>query len=332
MKEIIAPVDRELLLKELNQERFIRNTNKGGNQIFIVTAKDSPNVMKEIGRLREWSFRLGGGGCGEEIDVDEFDYMDVPYKQLIVWDPEAKEITGGYRYLHGKNWKMLANGQPRIVTEHMFRFSDEFIRDYMPYAVDLGRAFIHPDYQSSKMGAKSIFAFDNLWDGLLVLNFFEPEIRYVIGKITVYQNFNVKARTAIFYFLNHCCADPKGLMVGKDVFFDKNTEVEPEIKETFDAEDTLEGKFTALQKYVRGCGVNIPPLISSYFKLSNQMKVFGTGVNREFGDILDTGMMVTVSEIDKGRWSRHVDSYLKDKQFREENNIMEDAAHPLLMK
>ena len=288
--------------------------------------------MKEIGRLREWSFRLGGGGSGEEIDVDEFDYMDKPYKQLIVWDTEAQEITGGYRYLHGQDWETLPDGQPKIVTEHMFRFSDEFMKDYAPYTIDLGRAFIHPDYQSSKMGAKSIFAFDNLWDGLLVLNYFEPEIRYVIGKITVYQNYDEVARNAIFYFLNHCCADLKGLMIGKDVFFDKNTKVDKEIEDVFNAEETLEGKFNALIKFVRTRGTNIPPLISSYFKLSNQMKVFGTGVNREFGDILDTGMMVTVSEIDKGRWSRHVDSFLKDKTYREENNIVEDAAHPLIKK
>ena len=332
MKNIIAPVDRNLLLEELDSKKFIRNTNKGGNQIYIITAKDSPNVMKEIGRLREWSFRLGGGGSGEEIDVDEFDYMDKPYKQLIVWDPEAQEITGGYRYLHGQDWETLPSGQPKIVTEHMFRFSDEFMKDYAPYTIDLGRAFIHPDYQSSKMGAKSIFAFDNLWDGLLVLNYFEPEIRYVIGKITVYQNYDEMARNAIFYFLNHCCADPKGLMIGKDVFFDKNTKVDKEIEDVFNAEETLEGKFNALIKFVRTRGTNIPPLISSYFKLSNQMKVFGTGVNREFGDILDTGMMVTVSEIDKGRWSRHVDSFLKDKTYREENNIVEDAAHPLIKK
>ena len=332
MKNIIAPVDRNLLLKELDSSKFIRNTNKGGNQIFIITGKDSPNTMKEIGRLREWSFRLEGGGCGDEIDVDEFDYMDKPYKQLIVWDPEAQEITGGYRYLHGKDWELLPDGQPNIVTTHMFKFSEEFMKDYVPYTIDLGRAFIHPDYQSSKKGAKSIFAFDNLWDGLLILNYFEPEIRYVIGKITVYQNYDEVARNAIFYFLNHYCADPKELMIGKDVFFDKNTKVDPQIEAIFDGEESQEDMFNALVKFVRSRGVNVPPLINSYFKLSNQMKVFGTGVNREFGDILDTGIMVKVDEIDPNKWSRHVDSYLKDKELRQENNILEDAAHPLIKK
>ena len=318
MKNIIAPVDRNLLLEELDSKKFIRNTNKGGNQIYIITAKDSPNVMKEIGRLREWSFRLGGGGSGEEIDVDEFDYMDKPYKQLIVWDPEAQEITGGYRYLHGQDWETLPDGQPKIVTEHMFRFSDEFMKDYAPYTIDLGRAFIHPDYQSSKMGAKSIFAFDNLWDGLLVLNYFEPhEIRYVIGKITVYPDFNPQVSEAIFYFLDNLCADTDGLLTVKDAYFDKDSNISEETKALFDGCEDREAAFLRLGRYAREHGVSVPPLISSYFKLSPTMRSFGTGINREFGNILDTGLMVQVSEIDKGRWSRHVDSFLKDRANRE---------------
>ncbi len=321
MKEIINPVDRELIKKELTAEHFVRNTNKGGNQIYIITQAEAPNVMREIGRLREWSFRLGGGGSGEEVDYDEFDILKPPfkqYKQLIVWDPDAEEILGGYRYLHGHDWALKDDGQPKIVTEHMFRFSDTFMKDYAPYTIDLGRAFIHPDYQSSKMGAKSIFAFDNLWDGLLVLNYFEPyEIRYVIGKITVYPDFNHEVSEAIFYFLDHLCADDANLLIVKDAYFDKNTPVSDATRQLFEGCEGREDAFLRLGKYARKHGVSVPPLISSYFKLSPQMRSFGTGINREFGNILDTGLMVQVSEIDQGRWSRHVDSFLKDKTRRE---------------
>ncbi|MBQ9592142.1 MAG: GNAT family N-acetyltransferase [Paludibacteraceae bacterium] len=321
MKKIIAPVDRDLIKQELTAERFVRNTNKGGNQIYIITQAQAPNVMREIGRLREWSFRLGGGGSGEEVDYDEFDILEPPlnqYKQLIVWDPEAEEILGGYRYLHGKDWSLKSDGQPYIVTEHMFRFSEKFMNEYAPYTIDLGRAFIHPDYQSSKRGAKSIFAFDNLWDGLLVLNYFEPhEIRYVIGKITVYPDFNPQVSEAIFYFLDNLCADTDGLLTVKDAYFDKDSNISEETKALFDGCEDREAAFLRLGRYAREHGVSVPPLISSYFKLSPTMRSFGTGINREFGNILDTGLMVQVSEIDKGRWSRHVDSFLKDRANRE---------------
>lgn len=352
MKPIIEPVDRNLLKAELTADKFIRNTNKAGNQIYIVTAAECPNVMREIGRIREWSFRLGGGGCGEEVDFDPFDLLPPPdkqYKQLVVWDPEREEITGGYRYLHGRDWSRYDNGQPKIVTQHMFEFSDTFMKDYAPYTIDLGRAFIHPDYQSSKMGAKSIFAFDNLWDGLLVLNYFEPyEIRYVIGKITVYPEFNHEVSDAIFYFLNKICGDDKRLMTCKDAYFNQDTEAKSEIVQLFDEANlpelpatqlanlkdnpTLifrERAFLALGKFAREHSVSVPPLISSYFKLSPYMRAFGTGINDEFGNIFDTGLMVAVEEIDKQRWARHVDSFLKDRDFRTKNNIVEDALHPL---
>lgn len=312
MKPIIDPIDRDLIIKELIPDRFVRTTNKGNNQIYIITAHNAPNTMREIGRIRELSFRLSGGGCGEELDVDEFDYMEKPYKQLIVWNPQDKEILGGYRYLHGQDWKLKDDGQPKIVTEHMFSFSAEFIKDYMPYTIDLGRAFIHPDYQSTKKGAKSIFAFDNLWDGLLVLTFFEPEVRYVIGKVTVYQNYDETARNAIFYFMNHYLGDKRGLMKGRDLCFDQNTIVTPEIRAIF-KEKNIEEDYASLLNFIRQRGLHVPPLINSYFKLSSKMKVFGTGINREFGDILDTGIMIAVKDINQEKIKRHVDSFMRDR-------------------
>jgi len=310
MKQIIPPIDRNLILGELTAERFIRDTNKGSNQIYLITAHNAPNTMREIGRIRELSFRLGGGGCGEELDVDEFDYMEKPYKQLVVWNPHDREIIGGYRFLHGRDMKIKPDGQPLIVTEHMFHFSDEFLKNYLPYTIDLGRAFVHPDYQSTQIHTKSIFAFDNLWDGLLVIPFFEPDTRYIIGKITIYPQYDEMARNAIFYFMNKFLGDSKGLLVCKDVFFDKNSAASPEIEAIFDGHD-VEENYNKLVQFVRKRGINIPPLINSYYKLSSTMKVFGTGINREFGDIYDTGTMVTASEINPDKVSRHIDSFLK---------------------
>lgn len=138
-EDIIQPIDRDLLKSELTPDKQLRMTNKSHNEIYIVTANDSPNVLKEIGRLREIAFRTAGGGSGKSMDLDEFDFGDNCYKQLIVWNPEADEIIGGYRYLLGKDWKLDAKGQPILATSHMFHFSDKFLKEYMP---KIGRAHV----------------------------------------------------------------------------------------------------------------------------------------------------------------------------------------------
>lgn len=112
MEEIIAPVDRELLKSELTAERRLRSTNKSHNEIYIVNWKNAPNVLKEIGRLREIAFRAAGGGTGKALDLDEYDLMENPYQQLIVWNPDAEEILGGYRYILGDEVEFDKEGKP----------------------------------------------------------------------------------------------------------------------------------------------------------------------------------------------------------------------------
>ena len=101
MEPIIPPVERDAIEKELTPERFLRHTNKGDNLLYVVDAHCAPNTMLEIGRLREAAFRQAGGGTGKGFDIDEFDIMEVPCQQLIVWDPQAREILGGYRFITG---------------------------------------------------------------------------------------------------------------------------------------------------------------------------------------------------------------------------------------
>ncbi len=316
MKAVMPPIDTDILEQELILAQFIRETNKGNNQIYVFSAHQCPNLMKEVGRVREMSFRIGGGGTGGECDTDEFDYMDKPYKQLVVWSPVEKEIVGGYRFIMGRDMKLLPDGQPDIVTSHMFRFSEKFLKEYLPNTIDLGRAFIHPDYQSTTTRPKSIFAFDNLWDGLLVLPYFEPEIRYAIGKMTIYPKYDERCRTAIFYFLSHFLGDKDDLLTLKEPFFDKTTAVDEEIAAIFEEGDAVENNYNRLCQFVRGCGVSVPPLINSYYRLSSKMRVFGTGVNTEFGNIFDTGSMIDVQEINPDKVARHIDSFLeKNPQF-----------------
>ena len=175
MKEIIAPVPKELLKAELTEDKLLRFTHRSNNEIYVVTAFDAPNVMREIGRLREIAFRAAGGGTGNEVDIDEFDTMEVPYRQLIVWNPECDDIIGGYRFLYGKDVRIDENGEPVMATAHgMFHFSEKFLNEILPNTVELGRAFVALEYQSTRMGSKSLFALDNLWDGLGALTVVLP--------------------------------------------------------------------------------------------------------------------------------------------------------------
>ena len=308
-QEIIRPIAKQLLKEELTAERQLRMTNKSNNEIYVITAQDSPNVMKEIGRLREVAFREAGGGTGKSMDIDEFDTMDNGYKQLIVWNPEAEEIIGGYRYLLGTDVKLDDKGQPILATSHMFHFSDKFINDYLPQTIELGRSFVSLEYQSSKMGAKSLFALDNLWDGLGALTVIMPNVKYFFGKMTMYPSYVRNGRDMILFFLkkhfddhDHLIIPTKPLKIETD---------EEELRQLF-CEDSFRDDYKILNREIRKMGYNIPPLVNAYMSLSPTMKMFGTAINYGFGDVEETGILIAVDEILEEKRIRHIDSFIKE--------------------
>ena len=317
MKEIIPPVPRELLEAELTPEKFQRTTNKAENEIYILTHHDSPNLMREIGRLREITFRMAGGGIGEELDLDQYDTSEThPYKQLIVWDPANKEILGGYRFIHCNELGQDMNGEVPLATAHLFNFSETFIRDYMPHVIELGRSFVQPDYQSSKAGSKALFALDNLWDGLGALMIDYPEVKYFFGKVTMYTNYNQDARNLILYFFRQFFADPDHLVWAKHPMT-LNAD-EEKLKELFDGK-VYEEAYKILSQEVRKLGENIPPLINAYMNLTPNMRTFGTAISDEFGNVEETGIMLSIEEMYDIKIDRHVSSYLEELVTKQDN-------------
>lgn len=308
-EDIIQPIDKALLKSELTPERQLRMTNKSNNEIYVVTAHDAPNVMKEIGRLREIAFRTAGGGTGKAMDIDEFDTMENCCKQLIVWNPEAEEIIGGYRYLFGSDWKIDANGQPILATSHMFHFSEQFMKDYAPYTVELGRSFVSLEYQNARANSKSIFALDNLWDGLGALTVINPQCRYFFGKMTMYPSYIRKGRDMILYFLKKHFDDRENLIIPIKPL--KIETPEDELSAIF-CKDNFKEDYRILNKHIRELGYNIPPLINAYMSLSPTMKLFGTAINYGFGDVEETGILIAVDEILEDKRVRHIDSYVKE--------------------
>jgi hypothetical protein len=308
-QEIIQPVDKQLLKAELTRERQLRMTNKSHNEIYVITAHQAPNVMREIGRLREIAFREAGGGTGKEVDIDEFDTCENCYKQLIVWNPEAEEIIGGYRYLCGTDWELDDNGQPILATSHMFHFSKKFLDEYMPRTIELGRSFVSLPYQSSRMGAKSLFALDNLWDGLGALTVIKPNVKYFFGKMTMYPSYVRKGRDMILYFLKKHFDDKENLIIPMKPL--KIETDERELQALF-CEDNFKKDYRILNAEVRKLGFNIPPLVNAYMSLSPTMKLFGTAINYGFGDVEETGILIAVDEILEEKRIRHIDSYIRE--------------------
>jgi hypothetical protein len=266
--------------------------------------------MHEIGRLREITFRQAGGGTGKEIDIDDYDTCEIPYKQLIVWDPDAKEILGGYRYILCDNLYYDENNEPKLATARMFNFTENFRKEYLPYTIELGRSFVQPDYQSSKAGAKALFALDNLWDGLGALTVDHPEMKYFFGKVTMYTHFNLIARNFILCFLQKHFSDHEELVYPKSPYR-LNIDFTG-IIEHFTGKDFRED-YKILSKNVREYGENIPPLINAYMSLSPTMRSFGTAVNDHFGNVEETGIIVTIDDIYKAKKDRHIETYITSK-------------------
>lgn len=302
MKPIIPSVDKEILKKELTEVGYARTTRKGDNEIYIVNIHNAPNVVREIGRLREVTFRFAGGGTGEALDLDEFDTQEICYNQLIVWSPEDEEIIGGYRFILCKD-AIDENGEIHLSTTHYFDFTEHFIKDYMPTTCELGRSWVQPNYQPAQNPRKGLFALDNIWDGLGALTINYPIIKYFFGKVTMYPNYNKEARDFLLYFMHHYFPDTENLMVP---YHPLKTEYDTTfVEEQLKGLDFKDG-FKVLNTFVRQHGENVPPLVNIYMHLSPTMKTFGTAVNPDFGNVEETGILVTVADVYQDKKERHL--------------------------
>ena len=298
---IIAPISKEVIKQELNQERFIRTTRKGGNEIYSVNIHNAPNTLQEIGRLREVTFRESGGGTGLPFDLDEFDTNEICYEQLIVWSPEDEEIIGGYRYILCKN-AIQADGI-HLSTSHYFEFSDAFVQNYLSLTIELGRSWVQPNFQPAVNPRKGLFALDNIWDGLGAIILTNPSMKYFFGKVTMYPTYDLESRDFLLHFMHHYFPDTENLM---KPFHPLSQDYDCAfIEEQLNSLPFKDG-FKVLNSYVRARNENVPPLVNIYMHLSPTMKTFGTAVNNEFGDVEETGILVTISDIYEEKKERHI--------------------------
>lgn len=299
---IIPPVEKKFLLSELTKDKFLRKANFGNTEIYVFECKTSPYLTRELGRLRELAFRSAGGGTGKELDIDKYDLAEDPYMQLIVWDPEEKEIIGGYRFILGES--VMDDPEEKLATSHLFHFSEKFIQDYLPYTIELGRSFIQPNYQYGRNARKGLFALDNLWDGLGALTIEYPDIKYFFGKFTMYKNFDVNARNYILTFLNIYFPDSDNLLTPiNPIEFDLES-----LKSTFKGND-YQSDYKLLNRLVKASNERVPALINAYMNLSRSITTFGTVENQSFGGVEETGILVEIADIYNSKKDRHIKSY-----------------------
>jgi hypothetical protein len=308
MEEIIPKIERSLLLNELTEKTFVRKTNFGKNLIHIVDHRNAPNVMLELGRLREIAFRDAGGGTGKSTDIDSYDLGDNPFLQLLVWNPEDQEIVGGYRFIHCKFLERDETGIVKTPTSKLFWYSEKFIQDYLPFTIELGRSFVQPEYQPMKNLRKGMYSLDNLWDGLGALISLNEDAKYFFGKFTMYNKADLLAREAILFFLEKFFPDPdelvrphKPLPFQTDLAFFGN----------LFSGTNYDENYKILQQFVRKQNESIPPLVNAYTNLSSTMKTFGTSANESFGEVEETGILITIPDIFSKKRDRHLNENLK---------------------
>ena len=309
METIISPIDRSLLEKELTKEKFIRKTNNGDNSIYIFSNSDSPNLIKEIGRLREYTFRDAGGGTGKSMDIDANDTSETPFRQLIVWDPIDKEIIGGYRFIHCKELKVDENRIVSSPTSKLFKYSEKFIKEYLPYTIELGRSFVQPTYQPTNNIRKGMYSLDNIWDGLGALVIDNPDVKYLFGKVTMYPRFASLARDLVLFFMTKYFPDKEKLLLPYNPI---KLSTEKKVLENIFTGCNYDEDYKLLIQKVRGLNEQIPPLFNAYMNLSATMKTFGTAYNEAFGNVEETGIIVTVGDIYNFKKDRHLSSYKED--------------------
>ena len=306
MEPIIPQVDKKLVKQELNESTFLRYTSKANNELYVIDNQVAPNALREVARLREITFRDANAGTGKALDLQDFDLYDKACKNLILWDPDHEEIIGGYRFTDWGQVAFEADGQPKVNTSHLFTFTPEFIQGPFSTTIEMARAWVRPDYRTREMGLKSLYALDNLWDGLGGIVATHPKIKYLAGKVSLFKTQPKKSRNAIIYFMQK-------FLNGGQSMLAKNPEIiSPEEAAYYDSiftASTMMDNYRLLQSFVKSCGDAIPPMVNMYINLSPTMKTFGCVCDPDFGEVYDMFILITLEDVYQERYGRYIQSY-----------------------
>lgn len=274
------------LCSELLCATYLGRATHCNASIYSFDGAHLPMLMGEVGRLRHMSYEAVGVSMPPHEAIDGAD-LDGTYRQLIIWDDDARAIVGGYRYAVGRKV-----APERLSLCRYFNLSESFRREVLPQGVELGRSFIQPCYQCGR-NAKTIFALDALWEGLARI--VESErAGYLFGRVTLYPALGVRARNILVGFMRHIFPAREPLVVAREplrVGISRRW-----LRSCFTAESPRDN-YRILQRKMRDMRRAVPPIISSYMRLSPTMQTFDAYRNDDLGGVVECGIMLTIADL-----------------------------------
>ena len=286
------PVDRRALREDLKKGELLGETADGKKIVLFAYEADSP-VMREIGRLRELTFRTVEEGTGESYDLDAY---DAEFRHLVLWDDQELEIVGAYRI--GECAQILErSGMDGLYTPSLFDFNPALI-ERLPQSLEMGRSFVQPRY----WGKRSL---DYLWYGIGAYIKRHPEIRYFYGPVTLSDAYPQVAKELIVAFFSEQFGDDANMAVGKRPFR-ASEEVKQLAKESFrgDYKDAYKKLNRLLEQYQ----VKVPTLFKQYAELCEPggMRFIDFSIDPEFGDCIDALILVDIQQIKPKKFQRYI--------------------------
>lgn len=284
VKEIASPIDTSILQAEIDANEDSKLFDNGSLSCYALKASSIPNLLLEIGREREIAFRDVGEGSNNSRDLDEFDYY---YYHLVLWDHANSKLAGAYRVGRGAEI-MEFYGKHGFYTHTLFKFKDDF-NPYLNISMELGRSFVSLDYQRQRL---PLFL---LWEGIIQLLSNFQETKYIIGPVSMSNDYQTLSKELVIEFVQTNYGDP---------ILSKLVRPRTKIKNTISQEDrealilTSRGeirKFDKLLSEIEPMGKTMPILYKKY--LAQNAKILAFNRDRKFNDAIDAFMILDIQNL-----------------------------------
>ena len=285
-KRIVTPVDTDLMLEEIKflREKDYRLLKSKNYEVFLSQASEIPNILREIGRLREITFREVGEGTNQAIDLDEFDTY---YHHMFLWDDDKKAIAGAYRM--GLGSKIFERyGIDGFYLQDLFRFEPELYK-MMSQSIEMGRAFIIKEYQQRPM---PLFL---LWKGIVHTTLRFPEHKYLIGGVSISNQFSNFSKSLMIEFMKSHYYDPyvAQYVRPKKEFKVKLNDADKDF--VFDSTEADLNKFDKIIDEVEPGNLRLPVLLKKYIKQNAKLVAFN--VDPLFNNSVDGLMYIKIADL-----------------------------------
>lgn len=293
-----APKNKKILKDEVRKAEFL-GTTIDGKKIILADAEQSPFLLRELGRVREISFRAIGGGTGRSHDNDLYDNY---YRHLILWDDEDLEIVGAYRI--GECTKIIKErGKEALYTYNLCNFNEHF-EEYRDNSVELGRSFVQPKYWGSR-------ALDNLWQGVGAYLAYHPKIKYTYGTVTINADTPKQAVEALVYFYSFYFSCETKMMKAKTPYIisDENESLFYKIFKDLEYKEA----FVILKKYLKDMGSSVPTLFKQYAELYEEgaVRFFDFNVNTAWAGVIEGFIIADNSKMKPAKRTRYIENFKK---------------------